>query len=184
MPPAQPAITATRSAGFTLVEWIVTVAILSILASAAIPVARFEVKRQNERQLHYDLWMMRRAIDAYKDAADRGAFQTKVDSQNYPPDLQKLVDGEEVQGKKLRFLRSIPGRPHDRQYGMGSALDAGRSRFGLLGRAERFRCVLQVAGHRAGRDQVFDVVTKSSRIRGSGLSGDRFFGAIRSRFAL
>jgi general secretion pathway protein G len=100
-----------RERGLTLVELIVTVAILSILASAAIPVARFEIKRQNERQLHYDLWMMRRAIDAYKDAADRGAFQTKVDSQNYPPELQKLVDGEEVQGKKLRFLRSIPVDP-------------------------------------------------------------------------
>jgi general secretion pathway protein G len=100
-----------RERGLTLVELIVTVAILSILASAAIPVARFEVKRENERILHYDLWQMRHAIDAYKDAADRGAFQTKVDSQNYPPDLQTLVDGMDVQSKKLRFLRSIPVDP-------------------------------------------------------------------------
>lgn len=97
--------------GLTLVELIITVAILAILASAAIPVARFEVKRQNERILRYDLWMMRDAIDKYKDAADRGAFQTKIDSQNYPPDLQTLVDGVEVQGKKLRFLRKIPVDP-------------------------------------------------------------------------
>ena len=97
--------------GLTLVELIVTVSIIAILATAAIPVARFEIKRQKERELRYDLWMMRDAIDKYKDAADRGAFQTKVDSQNYPPDLQTLVNGVEVQGKKLRFLRKIPIDP-------------------------------------------------------------------------
>ncbi len=97
--------------GLTLVELIVTVAVLSILASAAVPIARFEVKRQNERQLRRDLWEMRDAIDSYKDAADRHAFMTKVDSQNYPPDLETLVNGEDVQGKKVRFLRRIPVDP-------------------------------------------------------------------------
>jgi general secretion pathway protein G len=98
-------------AGLTLVELIVTVAILAILASAAVPVARFQVKREKERELHYDLWEMRSAIDAYKDAADRGAFQTKVDSMNYPPDLQTLVTGVDVHGKTVRFLRKIPVDP-------------------------------------------------------------------------
>jgi general secretion pathway protein G len=98
-------------AGLTLVELIVTAAILAILASAAVPLARFQVKRQKEQELRYDLWQMRKAIDAYKDAADRGAFQTKVDSMNYPPDLQTLVDGVDVQGKKVRFLRHIPVDP-------------------------------------------------------------------------
>jgi general secretion pathway protein G len=102
---------ANREAGLTLVELIVTVAILSILASAAVPIARFQVKRTKERMLRYDLWEMRRAIDQYKDAADKHAFQTKVDSQNYPPDLQTLVDGVDVQGKKVRFLRHIPVDP-------------------------------------------------------------------------
>ncbi len=100
-----------KEAGLTLVELIVTVAILGILASAAVPIARFQVKRQKERMLRYDLWQMRAAIDAYKDAADKHAFQTKVDSQNYPPDLQTLVDGVDVQGKKVRFLRRIPIDP-------------------------------------------------------------------------
>jgi len=54
---------------------------------------------------------MRDAVDKYKDAADRNAFQTKVDSFNYPPDLQTLVDGVDVQGKKVRFLRRIPIDP-------------------------------------------------------------------------
>jgi len=97
--------------GLTLVELIVTCAILAILASAAVPIARFQVKRQKERELHYDLWEMRAAIDAYKDAADRHAFMTKMDSYNYPPDLQTLVDGVDVQGKKVKFLRRIPVDP-------------------------------------------------------------------------
>jgi len=97
--------------GLTLVELIVTMAILSILASAAVPLVRFQVKREKERELHYDLWMMRDAIDKYKDAADRGAFQTKLDSQNYPPDLDTLVNGVDVQGKKVKFLRKIPTDP-------------------------------------------------------------------------
>jgi general secretion pathway protein G len=97
--------------GLTLVELIVTVTILGILASAAVPIARFQVKRQKERELRYDLWEMRAAIDAYKDAADRHAFQTKRESYNYPPDLQTLVDGVDVQGKKVKFLRRIPVDP-------------------------------------------------------------------------
>jgi general secretion pathway protein G len=97
--------------GLSLVELIVTVTVLSILAEAAMPMARFQAKRQNERILHYDLWMMRDAIDRYKDAADKGAFQTKFDSQNYPPDLETLVTGVEIQTKKMRFLRRIPVDP-------------------------------------------------------------------------
>ena len=74
--------------GLTFVELIVTVAILSTLAMCALPVARFEMKRQNERQLRYNLWLLRDAIDKYKDAADRNAFQVKIDSQGYPPILK------------------------------------------------------------------------------------------------
>ncbi len=98
-------------AGLTLVELIITVAILALLASAAVPIARFNVKREKERELRYDLWQMRDAIDKYKDAADRGAFQIKVDSFGYPPDLETLVKGVDVQGKKVKFLRRIPVDP-------------------------------------------------------------------------
>jgi general secretion pathway protein G len=98
-------------AGVTLVELIIVCAILSILAMAALPVVTFEVKRNKERELRADLWEMRAAIDAYKDAADKGAIQTKADSNNYPPDLQTLVDGVDIQTKKVRFLRKIPVDP-------------------------------------------------------------------------
>ena len=88
-----------------------TVAILSILASAAVPIARFQVKRQNERYLRYDLWMMRDAIDHYKDAADKNAFQVKLDSQGYPPDLETLVNGVEIQTKEGEVSAPHSGGP-------------------------------------------------------------------------
>jgi general secretion pathway protein G len=100
-----------HEAGLTLIELIVTVAILGLLASAAVPLARWNIKRIKERELHSDLWEMRAAIDKYKDAAEKGGIQTKVDSDNYPPDLDTLVKGVEVKGKKMRFLRRIPIDP-------------------------------------------------------------------------
>jgi general secretion pathway protein G len=131
--------------GLTLVELIVTVAILSILASAAVPVTIFTVKRDHEHELRRDLWEMRDAIDAYKDAADRHAFQTKVDSQNYPPDLDTLVNGVDVQGKKVRFLRKIPIDPMTgkAEWGMRSMQDdpdsdsyGGQSVFDVFSKAQ------------------------------------------------
>jgi general secretion pathway protein G len=103
-PPTATGPATCSDSGLTLVELIITVAIVGILAAAAVPVAKFAVKRQKERELHRDLWEMRDAIDRYYDAASKGAFQTKADSFNYPPDLDTLVDGVDVQTKKVRFL--------------------------------------------------------------------------------
>ena len=74
-----------RERGLTLVELIITIALLSILASAAVPVTLFTIKRDKEHVLRRDLWEMRDAIDHYKDVADSGAVQIKVDSNGYPP---------------------------------------------------------------------------------------------------
>ena len=112
--------------GFTLMELIVAATILSILTLMALPLARVTIQRERERQLRQALWEMRDAIDRYKDAADRGAFQTKLDSYGYPPDLDTLVKGVEIQGgKKVRFLRSVPVDPmtKTKEWGMRSMQD-------------------------------------------------------------
>jgi general secretion pathway protein G len=100
-----------RARGFTIIELIVATFLLAVLTSLALPLARVTIKREKEKQLRYDLWQMRDAIDRYKDAADKGAFQIKVDSQGYPPDLDTLVKGVDVAGKKIRFLRKVPIDP-------------------------------------------------------------------------
>ena len=115
----------TSESGLTLVELIVVFTILAVLATAALPVARFQVKRTKEQELRRDLWEMRSAIDAYHDAALKGGIVTKVDSMNYPPDLQTLVDGVEIQTKKVKFLRRIPVDPMtgDTDWGLRSNQD-------------------------------------------------------------
>ena len=140
--------------GLTLVELIVTCSILTILAMAAFPLVRFQVKRQRERELHYDLWTMRAAIDKYKDAADNHAFQIKVDSNGYPPDLETLVKGVEVQTKNVKFLRRIPVDP-------------------MTGKAEWGYRSMQDAPDSTsyGGQSVFDVYTKST---GKALDGTKY----------
>src|SRR5258708_7744905 len=86
--------------GFTLLELIVATAILVSLTGLAVALARGTIKREKERELRHDLWQLRDAIDRYKDAADRGAFQIKVGSEGYPPDLETLVKGVDMGGKK------------------------------------------------------------------------------------
>src|SRR6266571_8542242 len=86
-------------AGGTLIELVVTIAVLSIIAGALVPVAKFAVKRQKELELRRDLRTMRQAIDQYKKFCDTQAIQkTGVDSECYPPDLETLVDGVEKTG--------------------------------------------------------------------------------------
>jgi len=97
--------------GFSLLELIIATTILLVLSTMVIPMARLSIKREKERRLRTALWEMRDAVDRYKLDADRGAFQTKVDSQNYPPDLETLVKGVDIQGKKVRYLRRIPIDP-------------------------------------------------------------------------
>jgi general secretion pathway protein G len=140
--------------GFTLLELIIATAILAILTMMALPLARVTIKREKEKQLRHALWEMRDAIDRYKEAADRGAFRTKVDTQNYPPDLETLVKGEDVQGKKVRFLRKIPIDPMTgaTEWGLRSMQDDPES--------DSF-----------GGQSVFDVYTKS---QGTGLDGTKY----------
>jgi general secretion pathway protein G len=79
--------------GLTLIELILTTGILLVLSSAAVPMFRVTIQHRKEAELRYDLRQMRDAIDRYKDDADKNLIRTEVGSQNYPPDLQTLVDG-------------------------------------------------------------------------------------------
>src|SRR3984957_1128850 len=88
--------TASRQSGMTLLELIIACAILMVLATAAMPVARYTVKRQKEAELHRELREMRDAIDRYKDAADRNLIRVEAGTQGYPPDLRTLVSGVDV----------------------------------------------------------------------------------------
>jgi len=104
-----------REAGITLIELVVTIAVLAIISGALVPVAKFAVKRQKELELRRSLRTMRQAIDQYKKFCDTGVIQkTGVDSECYPPDLETLVDGVEktgALGQKVKFLRRVPIDP-------------------------------------------------------------------------
>src|SRR5437016_3498840 len=101
-------------AGMTLIELIIACAILIVLASAALPVARYSIVRGKENELHSDLREMRDAIDRYKDLADRNQIRVEVGSEGYPPDLETLAKGVQLGAsadQKIRFLRKIPVDP-------------------------------------------------------------------------
>jgi general secretion pathway protein G len=145
----------TWQRGMTLLEMIVVISILLILMGAAVPVVRTSVRRAREVELRHDLWEMRNAIDRYKDAADKNAFQQKLGTEGYPPDLDTLVNGVDAQGgKKLRFLRHVPVDPMtgNKDWGMRSMQDDPTS-------------------DSWGGQNVFDVFTKSN---GTALNGTKY----------
>jgi general secretion pathway protein G len=143
-----------RQAGFTLIELIVATAIMVILTSMALPLARISIKREKERELRRDLWMMRDAIDRYKDTADRGGFQIKVGTEGYPPDMETLVKGVDSNGKKIKFLRRLPVDPM-----------TGKDDWGLRSMQD------DASSDSWGGQNVFDVYTKSD---GTGLDGTKY----------
>lgn len=101
--------------GLTLVELIVAFTIMSLLTSMAVPLARYKVRREKERELRYALREIHAAIDKYKDMADAGKLGTlKMGTEGYPDTLEILVEGVKAGGevdKKIRFLRKIPRDP-------------------------------------------------------------------------
>jgi general secretion pathway protein G len=104
----------SSEAGMTLLELIIACSILVVLSSAALPVARFSILHRKEEELHRDLREMRDAIDRYKDLADQHLIRTELGSENYPPDLETLVNGVQLgasSDRKIRFLRKIPVDP-------------------------------------------------------------------------
>ena len=133
--------------GFTLLELVIASGILLILSTAALPVYRFTVIRSREYELHRDLREMRKAVDMFKDDADRNLVRVEVGSEGYPPDLDTLVKGINFGAgtQRKRYLRRIPVDP-------------------MTGRAEwGFRSVQDDPDSTSwGGSNVFDVYSKST----------------------
>lgn len=134
--------------GLTLVELIVAFTILALLTTMSVPLARYRVQRDKEKDLRYALREIRKAIDDYKDASIQGKIEVKLGSEGYPESLEQLVEGVKLQqsaeGKKIKFLRRIPLDPmtNTRDWGKRSTQDDPKSQSW-------------------GGQNVFDIYTKS-----------------------
>lgn len=155
--------TATNAAaerGFTLIELVITVAILSILASVALPLSEMVVQRAKEQDLRRALREIRAGIDAHKQAFDDGHIRKQVGASGYPPRLEDLVNGVEDQKSprkdKIYFLRRIPRDPFATDTNLQSAETWGKRSYAS-----------SVDDPREG-DDVFDIY---SRADGKGLNG-------------
>lgn len=108
-------ISSSAFRGFTLIEMIVVVLIVSVLASAAMPLAALHKRRTQEAELRENLRILRRALDDYKKAWDLGRIEKRVADTGYPPNLQVLVDGvvdiSRSDGSRIYFLRRLPRDP-------------------------------------------------------------------------
>jgi len=140
----------TRRHGFSLIELIVTVMIISILVGLAVPLARNSIRREKDFALRAAVREIRVAIDKYKDASDRGLIMVKVDTEGYPEKLDVLVEGVPMVGavdKKLKLLRRIPKDPmtNSTEWGQRSYQDDPKN-------------------NSWGGQNVFDVFTKSEGI--------------------
>ncbi len=141
--------------GFTLVELLITVAILALLAGGAMTFADMSAKRGQEQELRTALRQIREAIDAYKAAADAHRIQTSADESGYPPTLAVLTEGVpetgDAKGRKLYFLRRLPRDP------MADASQPAEATWGLRSYDS------EPGNPQIGRD-VFDVYSMSPRI--------------------
>ena len=149
-----------RHSGFSLVELLVSVAIIGVLASVAMPVVELTQKRQKEAELRTALREIRRAIDEYKDAAKEKRITVAADASGYPPSLAELVDGtpdlSSKNGAMIYFLRRVPRDPFNSDPSVPASETWGKRSFA------------SPANKPSPGADVFDVYTKSE---GVGLNG-------------
>lgn len=150
----------SRSRGFTLIEMVVTLAIVGLLASIAAPLTETVIRRGKEQDLRTALYQIRDALDAYKRAADAGRIEKTVTSNGYPSELKVLVEGvrdlRSPKGAKIYFLRRIPTDPM-----LGKSRRDADEEWGL-------RSYDSPANNPRDGEDVFDVYSKA---RGKGLNG-------------
>jgi general secretion pathway protein G len=153
-------VTDARSRGFTLIEVVVTVAILGVLATAVLPLAEVGVRRGREAELRAALHDIREALDEYKRAADDGRIEMEVGTSGYPEKLELLasgvVDAKDPDGRKMYFLRRVPRDPF-----FADTKVPAEETWGL-------RSYASEPDEPKPGDDVFDVY---SRARGEGLNG-------------
>lgn len=147
-------------AGFTFVELMVTLAIMAVLATVAVPLTKVSAQRMREQELRTALREIRTAIDAYKRAADRGQVVVNIGESGYPPTLDVLVSGvadrKSPNGRTLYFLRRLPRDPMADQNDEGAS-----STWGL-------RSYQSEPDDPREGDDVFDIYSKSDKV---GLNG-------------
>ena len=114
-----------RRSGFTIIELLVTIVIVSILASAVFPMAQLTVQRGKEQELRHSLREIRQALDAYKQASDEGRIMKKAGESGYPPSLEVLAagvdDAKSPSAARIYFLRRIPRDPFYKDPGVAPA---------------------------------------------------------------
>lgn len=144
-----------RSNGFTLIELVVVVTLVSILASSALQVLQLSVQRTKESELKANLRQIREAIDAYKKAVDEGHIKKTIEQTGYPPNLEVLVEGVQddktPNHKKMKFLRSIPVDPMSASTSWG------------------LRSYSSDADHPMEGDDVYDVYSLSNQVGINGI---------------
>ena len=149
--------------GFTLIELVVTVAMLAILASAAMPMLQVSVQRVKENELRADLRQIRDALDAYKKASDEGHIKRTIEQTGYPSNLEVLVNGvtdeKDANKHKLKFLRKIPLDPMNSE---SITIDKPDANWGL-------RSYVSEADNPADGDDVYDIYSRSQQTGTNGI---------------
>lgn len=149
-----------RGAGFTFIELMMTLAIMGVLVSVAVPLAQLALQRQKEQQLRSALAQIREGLDAYKRAADQGRIVARIGESGYPKSLDVLVSGVEDQRnparQKMYFLRRLPRDPMAPDGGADAAASWGLRSYASPPEAP------------AEGDDVFDVYSRSDK---TGLDG-------------
>lgn len=149
------------SPGYTFIELVVATAVMMVLASAALPIARVSIRRQKEAELRRNLREIRTALDEFKRWADAGRISTigvSITAENYPPSLEVLVEGvaftNDASARRKLFLRRVPADPM-----------TGRADWGLRSYTDSPDATTW------GGQSVFDVYSKAP---GRGLDGTRY----------